>query len=199
MTEAVHDYDGLRETIRGHIEALNIISLEAIDEQLGFTRGHTQKLLSGSKHFGRHTLGPLLGFIGLSFEPHAAPDAATRITQILGVRKCRSEMLRAATHNQISFRLTRRHMKKLGKLGNKARTRKLKPSTRRRIARQAANARWHKPRVVEVKGAAAKRLRALVEPSATAPTSAARSRRPQAAGSGARTRQAPRRSRANKA
>ncbi len=146
----VRDYDGLIEALRAR--ALEIgATREAIDEVGGLQKGYAAKVLAPSavKGLGRMSMGPVLGALGLMLVVVEDVAAMAKYSSRLGIGQ-RAYMLNGVQNRPIILKFSRRHMRKLGKLSAAGRMKKMPKWKRSRVARQAAKARWRKPRVVEI-------------------------------------------------
>jgi hypothetical protein len=165
VVTAITGYDGLNGAFRARAEELNI-TRDDVDVLGGLTRGHGSKILAAypQKAIGRTTLGPILHALKLKLIV-VPDDNVIWKDEPRGRRINRPVMLANGTHGianmqesraltaQVITKLLRKHALKAASLGGKARAAKLKPSQRRRIARAAAKARWHKPKIVEITNA----------------------------------------------
>lgn len=153
------------DAIAARVAELNV-SYEDIDEAAGFTTRYTGKLLShgAMRSFGPMSFDTLMQVLGTAVV--LVPDP-TRAPVVTGSREVKGQLPGPVQHKRRIARevlvLFKNHMGKIGRKGAKisAANRMLNRTAamRRRIAKQAAKARWSKPRITEIKGAAAARAR----------------------------------------
>jgi hypothetical protein len=145
----IRTYEDVLRVIRARRDELDVPH-EIIDDIAGLAAGHTSKLLCPRplKH-----LGPISWSI---FETLGLNLVAIENSAALA-RSRRSHKWRQRRQDQmlIAHAYPGREPEKfkaLGALGGLRRAKNLSPAQRRKIARKAAQARWRKPRVVEIKG-----------------------------------------------
>jgi hypothetical protein len=175
VVTAITGYDGLNGAFRARAEELNI-TRDDVDVLGGLTRGHGSKILAAypQKAIGRTTLGPILHALKLKLIVVPDDDVIWK-DEPRGRRIKRPVMLHTAEHGvanmpesralqaKVVRDLLHKHACKGLRLARAARNTKLSPKQRRRIAKHAANARWHKPKLIEVTGEQAQQLRKQLE------------------------------------
>ena len=136
------DYDELVAAFRARRDELKVPHL-AIDDVAGLQTGYTGKLLADPpiRAFGRVSLGPMLGTLGLAVIVVADNAALRRVQHRLVTRKNRP--MRADRHASWFSSETGREMAR-------RRAEKMSAKARSMSASKAARARWHKPRLVAV-------------------------------------------------
>lgn len=146
--------------VRSYDELIAALSARAIELQItrkqlaevaGIADGSATSMLApgGVKSFGRVTLGPVLGALGLQLVVQEDEDALKRIKNRAGSAKT-SYMLNGVKNASVILKFSRRHMFELGKKSGEMRRKSIPKRTRSRIARQAAKARWRKPNISEL-------------------------------------------------
>lgn len=140
----VRDYDGLLEALRAR--ALEIgATRKAIDEISGLPDGYSGTLLAPQpiRSLGKTSLGPVLGSLGLALIVIEDEEAWAKVKDRVG-NGHKSFMRNGALNRPIVFKLSLRHMRKMGRIGGKARWKGVPLWKRRSLARRAARARWRK-------------------------------------------------------
>lgn len=145
----VRDYDELIKAMSQRAIELQITRKE-LAEVAGIADGSTGALAPGGrKSFGRVTLGPMLGALGLELVVREDPEALKHVKNRVGNGKT-SYMLNGVKNEAVKLQFSRRHMRKLGIMSGQTRTKNIPKRTRSRIARQAAKARWNPPQLTEM-------------------------------------------------
>ena len=149
--QTIGDYATLMRTLRARVAELGITH-ETLDDLAGFQSGYASKLLCDPpmKRLGPITLHIMFGALAMRQQLVHDEEAYGRLQHRLE-RRLKPRMLRA---RRTTVHLTPDFMRRIAILGNAARTKKLSPAKRSRLARKAAKARWAKPRVTEVRGPA---------------------------------------------
>ena len=97
----------------------------------------------------------ILETLGLRLAVEIDPDSFERITSRLPKREVKvpkQAVLRAnGRHSQSPNLVSLRHLRKIARKGGEAYARKASSATKRRVAKAGANARWSKPKLVEIK------------------------------------------------
>lgn len=150
------DYAQFAAVVRAWLEELKVAG-ETVDELAGLPIRYTSKALGvlPAKGFGRTSLGPLLGALGLKLIIAVDVETLERMRRRLPTRE------RVGSQYARGTMLAGRKQKKRTKRGQNVnsdhakalRARQLlitTPRQRSAIAKRAARARWHKPRVVEI-------------------------------------------------
>lgn len=151
----IGDYPALLQAMRDRVAELGITH-ETLDAIAGFQSGYSGKLLCNPpiKRLGPITLHMMIGALSwvqiFRHDEYAFQHMRHRYEQ-----RVRPAVLAPAS----KILLTQDYLQRIGRMGGNARNDKLNPAKRSRIARRAAKARWRKPRVVEIKGGKAKRIR----------------------------------------
>lgn len=141
----IRTYDELHAALRARAEALQVTRL-SMDEVAGLPSGYSGKVLSPSqvKLIGKHSLGALLGVLGVMLVLTEDPEAFARFA-------ARVEKRRAHANHGMLTTKRRGFAGSFGdsEWGKSARNMwliKSKPRQRQRIARHAAKVRWAKHR-----------------------------------------------------
>lgn len=140
------DYPALIEALRARKDELGL-SNETVDDLAGFTAGHADKLLGPTqrKSLGPLSLGLLLRVLAVKIVLVEDTEAAAAMDRRWDQRKrAPVESWRAST--TLKNRIKPVVLSEMGKEMRAHQLTKQKPSTRRRIARNAARARWGKPK-----------------------------------------------------
>lgn len=148
MTDAapIRSYGDLIEAFRARKAEIGLSNTDC-DTLGGLTTGHTDKLLgpTRSKNLGPLTFDILCELFAVQFVMAPNPEALERMEARWERRNERAVRVDA---QRLSIELKSRAlpyiMRDLGLKSAEARKQKIKPATRRRIARQAARARWRK-------------------------------------------------------
>jgi hypothetical protein len=132
-------YPGLLAALRARIAELNVAG-ERLDELAGLPRGYFQKLIGTrpKKRLGMQSLGDVFGALAIKAVLVEDEAALARISSRLVKRKY---VVRSRTwHVEFSHQFLR----KIGAMGGRQRAANQTPAQRRRSARYAALARWHR-------------------------------------------------------
>ena len=171
----IRSMDDLEQLCRLQVGALQI-TYAILDQYTGFTDAYFSKLLAASPYSINGKRGAKRGFssssfdaamIGCCFDLIAVenPEKVERLREWMAKkmqkRMAGDRMLSAASHKPITIKLSLRHMRKLGKLGGKARLKKISTRKRRLLAKHAAKMRWSKPKLVEVPTLTTNRSKAM--------------------------------------
>jgi hypothetical protein len=145
----VHDERELIAAIRARLVELDI-SYDTLDTAALLPDGYTGKLLAPEpiKHAGALTLWNILGTLGYRIALIHDPDLLARFRDKLVTRERPPQSV--GRPRRVKYSLTRRFLKKIGRLGAQAHA--ANASRKRAISevrRQAALKRWHKPEVSE--------------------------------------------------
>lgn len=142
----VKSYDELLAALRARALELGA-TRKQIAEVAGLPDGYAATLLAPQpiRALGRTSLGPMLGALGLMLVVVEDEEAWARVKSRVGGGK-KSFMLNGVQNSPVIFKLSRRHMRKLGLRSGAARMKKLPAWKRRAVARKAARARWAKAR-----------------------------------------------------
>lgn len=176
----ITNYDQFIEALRVRADKLGL-TRETIDEVSGLQPGYSAKLLAPvpMKTLGKLSFGLMLQALGLAIVLVEDGDAMGRFA---GQYSARKRVVRApGTHEILSYRISRRKLKRMARLGGKKRAQILTPKQRSRSARKAAHALWRKRR------RAARRKVARVRgtsPAVLPPSQEPRNRPPQSSGTG---------------
>jgi hypothetical protein len=142
-------YDDILSTLRARRDELDVPN-EVVDEITGLTRGHTSKVISPHP---TKLLGPVswnlwaaLGLKVVAIEDPIALAKAKRSSY--WQRRRQPQVLPACPYPRAPGQFTTANA---GEMAHR-RAAALSPQKRSRIARKAAKARWHKPRVDEIGG-----------------------------------------------
>jgi hypothetical protein len=156
----VRSYAQLVDTLRARAFELGA-TYAAIDEVAGLPTRYTSKALAlgpverlKGTPLGIQSLWPMLEALGMEVVVRERPDALERYKNRVGGGKT-SYMLNGVKNAPVILKISRRHMHELGKKSGATRAQTIPKRTRSRIARQAAKARWRKPRVTQLADAAA--------------------------------------------
>jgi len=140
----VRDYDALMDALRARRDELKVTHA-VIDDVSGVQPGYASKLLADPpiKGFGRVSLGPILGALGLQLIVVVDPEGFRRVRSRLDERIRPKKMLAIASIPWLINRLNASDMAK-------KRAKKLSRPRRKQIASNAAKKRWSRPKVVEI-------------------------------------------------
>jgi hypothetical protein len=143
----VRSYYDLVDALRARVLELGT-DYEEIDRVSGYTDTYTSKLLAPrpSRNFGEVSLGSMLGALGLELHVVENLAASAKARQRLKQR-----VFAAYEPAPVVLRFSRRHFKRIGKLGAAAYRAKVPPEKRSEYARNASRKRWHRPKIQEVK------------------------------------------------
>lgn len=155
MTErqiaVVTDYDGLLAALRARAEELNV-SRSTLDDVSGLQTGYAAKLLANPpmKSFGRVSLGPMLGALGVSLVLVEDPEQMARVATRMEERN--TAQVRTGHANArpdlprwlFNSRKARRAATK--------RWARMSPAQRKRAARKAARTRRRRARAKAAQG-----------------------------------------------
>lgn len=157
------DYLGLVTAIRARVGELGI-TYSTLDEIAGWHDGYSNKLLieepqlrgttkntHSQRIMGVMAFDTILGSVGVKLALVEDVRATERIRNGSFYVRRKRPMPNSVGHEYIVQRKTRENMSKMGLRSAQGRMRKLTPSKRRRLAKQAAKARWSKPKITEVK------------------------------------------------
>lgn len=144
----VREYLELIDALRARAMDLNV-SRQEIDALSGLQPGYTSKLLGPVpiKKLGLGSLGPMLQALGLALAVVEDGDTSARYTARMPNRKHR--MPAFGEHDLITYRKTRRALRKAARLGAKMRNEKLSGKKRSKLAKRAARVRWARKRKAE--------------------------------------------------
>lgn len=147
MTTLIRSMDEVVAAMRARKDELNLPA-EVIDDLAGLPTRYTAKVLAKMKSPGYISLGPMLETLGLALQVVEDPDALKRMRPRYSYRKRPASKAASmppqivlTPQNEAKIALHAR-MKSLAILGGKARAGRLGKRARRRIAKQAAEARW---------------------------------------------------------
>lgn len=148
----VRSYDDLHAALRARADALNV-SRQTLDHISGLQSGYCSKLLAPVpiKAIGRASLAPLLGALGLKILIVVDDEMMAQISARLVERRAANESMLTSEIQRDYGEWRRRGNSAWGKM---MRARSVLLSTeadRKKRARKAAKARWHKPKLVEIK------------------------------------------------
>lgn len=147
VVRAHEGYSGIVAAFRKRKEELNA-SCVVLNEIAGLTPGHLAKILAEIKSLGPESWGPTLGCHGMAIAFIEDPDAMRQIASRLTPRNgSQVRVHNPAVHLKFSIR----KLKQMGRKGGANSRKNMSRKKRRSLARKAARARWHKPKVVEVK------------------------------------------------
>ena len=139
LVGVVHGYADIHAILRARAEQLNISRVD-LDRLTHLAPGYCGKLLAPTpiRKPSDETLHFLLPALGLKMVLMTDPQSVERIRQTTQPRDASRAVHAAVTHYSLSHRFLRR----IGRLGGKARAKSLTPAQRSRLARKAAKARW---------------------------------------------------------
>ena len=142
------DYDGLIAGLRVGFEKRDMPS-EVLNEITGAPDRYFEKLFGPNpvRRLGMASIAWALQGLGLKLIVAEDPEAWAKI-QARSKYKTRDKahLQSVMLANSKQYVITARHLRKIQSLGGKARALKLTKSQRKKIARNAANARWAKVR-----------------------------------------------------
>lgn len=152
----IRNVDDLHAALRARAETLGV-TRETIDSISGMQQGYASKLLAPRplKKIGPQSMGLILPALGCALVLIVDDAAMLQVGSRLVKRDFPNRAHSAVVHYSVSLRFLR----KIGRKGGANSRKNLTPQKRRRLARKAANARWHKPKLVEVKARDAKPAR----------------------------------------
>jgi hypothetical protein len=148
------DYDGLIAAIRNRAAELQVAG-ETLDEISGLPNRYCAKLIGPKpiRRLGAISLGPSLGALALKLIVVEDSEALRRVAGRL--RKRDSRRVR---NSVVHVTRTKREFQKMGRIGGPLSRTYMSKERASEIGRKAAQARWSKPRVAQVKGSAAKNI-----------------------------------------
>jgi hypothetical protein len=152
-------YSDLHRIMRDRALAIGI-SREVLDDISGLPDGYSSKLLAATpiKHLGELSMGEILPVLGMKLLAVEDKEALRRTLAHSKYRKRNTAWdasMQAVSrtngrHSKKPNLVSRRFMRKIARLGGAAYA-KADPEIKRRVAQAGAAARWHKPKVVEIK------------------------------------------------
>jgi hypothetical protein len=145
------DYDGLIGAFRNRAAELQVAG-ETIDEVAGLPARYSAKLLGPNqvRRIGAVSLGPLLGALALKLIIVEDEDALRQYGSRLKRRN--PNLVRNKRNTVVHVTRTRREFREMGKIGGPLSRSYMSKKRAGEIGRTAAQARWSKPRVTEIKG-----------------------------------------------
>lgn len=153
MTDAplgiVRDYAGLMTVLRARSDRLGV-TRETLDAVTGLQSGYCSKLLAPVpiRNLGETSLGPILSALGLMIVVVEDPAMMAKYSSKLAKRRAKKPDAHAAmlTLKRRKPRGVWKGDKLWGRVMTSRRLLTMSPMRRKRIARQAARARWGKPK-----------------------------------------------------
>ncbi len=144
------DYEALEDMFLDRIDELNV-PFHEIDMAGGFTQGNVQKLLSKSRErwartLGIESLGKMLKGTGMVLVAVVDDERFAPIREQLVKRRRKPNLPPNGSMVRPTWLFTHGKSLKMQVLRNQA----LSPKQRKKIAKKAAKARWHKPRESKV-------------------------------------------------
>lgn len=151
------DYNGLIAAIRNRADELQVAG-ETIDEVAGLPARYSAKLLGPNqvRRIGAVSLGPLLGALALKLIIVEDEDALRQYGSRLKRRN--PNLVRSKRNTVVHWTRTTHEYRKMGLIGGPLSRTYMSKERASEIGRKAAQARWSKPRVAQVKGSAAKNI-----------------------------------------
>lgn len=146
----VLSYSDLHAIMRARAVEMEI-SREQLDAIAGTPRGHASRILSPRpiKKLGNLSMGYFLPALAIRLVAVADEAKEAEIRARITTPRKAGNALHAGT---VEFIFSKRHMRKIQKRGGQN-SRKYMPKKRAtEIARKANKSRWHKPKLIEVKG-----------------------------------------------
>jgi hypothetical protein len=133
-------YAGMLEAIRARVNELQIHG-ERFDAHVGLPEGYLSKLagVRPTRRLGMVSLAPVLNGLGLRCQFIEDPEATSRLKNRVAARNQSYVRTMPAS---AGITLTARMLKRIRRLGGKARMAQLTAKERRELARKAALARW---------------------------------------------------------
>jgi hypothetical protein len=149
MIGVVYSYTDLQSLLRLRAEQLGI-SRELIDQISGLPAGYAGKILSANptKRLGPDTIGPMLGTLCVKLVMVEDECALAKYGRRMVPRDNIQARNAAHAYPARMDRIRHEIQRALAVLGGNARSAKLSPEHRKRIARIAARARWKKRRLL---------------------------------------------------
>ncbi len=161
----VTDYPSLLAAFRARATERQIaVSSEQVHHVAGLSDRRISQMLSlrtlqrgkSKGRVGMISLGPLLGVLGVKLLMVEDADALRQFGSRLGKRN--ENLMRNSVSTWHMFR-SRRDFQEMGRKGRKSKLAKMTEAEKSELGRRLAKARWSKPRVVQVNGSMAKKLR----------------------------------------
>lgn len=151
MTEAlaiIRNMDDLQAALRLRAETLGV-SRETIDSVSGMQSGYSAKLLAPRpiKKIGPQSMALILPALGCALMLVEDAEAMAQI----GSRLIKRPFPNRAHSGTVHFEFSRRHLRKIQRLGGKNSRKNIGKRKRKQLARKAASARWHKPKPIKIK------------------------------------------------
>lgn len=153
MTDAlgtVRDYASLQPILRARADALGLSRVE-LDRIAGLPAGYSSKVLAEVplRQLGPDTLGPMIGALAVKFIVVEDTEALAKHTS-RGDKRVEKYALNAAKLNgAVHFKISLRKLRQNGRKGGAASRKYMTAGKARKLARKAARARWHKPKVID--------------------------------------------------
>jgi hypothetical protein len=140
IAEEIVEYSDFMEALRARVSELQIQG-DSFCEFAGLARGYLSKLLTvrSVRRVGMQSMGPLLSAMGVKLQMVEDPRGTERLRRL----KPRNPSYVRAMPADACIVLTPRMLQRIRRLGGKARMAQLTPEQRSKLARKAANARWH--------------------------------------------------------
>ena len=142
------DYDGMLAAVRARVRELQIKGA-AFDEFAGLPDGYLSKLIGERpvRRIGMTSMGPVLAGLGLRCLFVEDPEGTKRLKSRLKPRNPSFVRIMPAAAGIL---FTARMLKRIRRMGGRARMARLTPQQRSELARKAALARWRKARSLGV-------------------------------------------------
>jgi hypothetical protein len=145
----VSDYLGLIAGLRARVAELDI-NYETLDQLAGWTNSYASKVLGEepARFLGPMSFDAILPALGVKLHLVEDAEALARIkrSRYFQRREVAPSMLTVSKHGHVVRRITYEQMRHIWEKAADGR-KKIPPRKRQRIARNAARARWHPPRL----------------------------------------------------
>lgn len=146
-------YDDLQPILRARADALGLSRVE-LDRIAGVPSGYSAKVLAEVpiRKLGPDTLGPMLGALGVKIMLVEDPEALAKFTAKGDARDERYAKNAALHSDSVEIKFGGRKFKRMQRKGGANSRKYMSKKKATRLARRANRMRWHKPKLIELKG-----------------------------------------------
>jgi hypothetical protein len=148
------NYLELISTFRARMAELGI-TYSTLDEIAGWTDSYSTKVLGEEplRHLGVMAFDAMINALALKVVVVDDPQKLEKIKKHRHFVPRRHRMRATGSQGYVALRVTRPHLQEIASAGGRARAAKLSARKLRAIGRKGAEARWKKPKLVEIKPA----------------------------------------------
>lgn len=146
----VQSASDLRAAMRAQVGSLNL-TYAVLDQIAGYTDTYSTKMLAecAQRHFSEESFDAYLGALCIDLIAVHSPEKESRLRALLKKKLIADRerpMPAPGTHEVLTFRISRRKLRRMARLGGKKRAEKMTPKQRSKSARKAAMAMHRKRR-----------------------------------------------------